>query len=463
MEDAQLVRQARRGDQAAFETLTRRYQGMVYGYAYHQLGRFADAQDVTQEVFLAAYQTLDGLRQPDRFAGWLRGIAVNHCRRHRRAQVVWTADSADLALWKDRRPDPEEALEEKEQGRRLERLLGALTEKNRLVVTLFYLEEMSYEEIGRFLGVPVSTVKGRLHKARKRLEKEVMEMVKESFARHRLDETFAGQVMKQVRIVETGLGERRGTIWFAAEDRRSFVLAMPAGQAKPIIDGHMRNYDPRQGKGIGLSTDAEDWEKVEESQPDVYDLVREVLQQGQLELAGTILDCPAGETLKAAAVVEREGSSRSIPLRVSDALILAQRLGKPVHAMCRVFAAGALSSGETEPLFQGDVRRQIEMAGRVRNFRQEVIGQALDEGVEQLRLVPKGEEVEVVFVQQGEERTVTTLDRAVYEWVCQDSVFRRCDEEGHLHASRDHRRFALTASGDQERGWVVEIEEKEAE
>jgi RNA polymerase sigma-70 factor, ECF subfamily len=465
MEDAQLVQQVRQGDQAAFKTLVRRYQGMVYGYAYHRLGRFADAQDVAQEVFLAAYQKLEGLRQPDRFAAWLRGIAVNYCRRHRRDrdQVVWTADNEELTLWKDLGPNPEEALEEKEQNGRLEHLLGVLTEKNRLVVTLFYLEEMSYEEIGRFLGLPVSTVKGRLYKARKKLEKEVIEMVKESLGKHRLDETFSEQVMKQVRIVETGLGEKRGIIWFATEDQKAFVHAMSAGRAEPVIDSHMRHCDPRQGKGIGLSTDAEGWEKVEESQPDVYDFVGEVLKKGQLELASAVLDCSVGERLEAEVVVEQEGSSQSIPLCVDDALILAQRLGIPVYATRRVFKAGALSSGEVEPLFREDVCHQVEMATQVRRFRQEVIGQALDEAVEQMRLAPKGEEVEILFVKQGEERTITTLDRAVYAGVCQDSIFRKRDGEGHLHASRNGRRFMLTAFGEEEQGWVVEIEEKEME
>ena len=103
------------------------------------------------------------------------------------------------------------------------------------------------------------------------------------------------------------------------------------------------------------------------------------------------------------------------------------------------------------------------MATQVRQFRQEVIGQALDEAIEKMRLVPKGEEVEVVFVKQGEERTITTLDRAVYAGICKDSVFQKRDGEGHLHASRNGRRFLLTASGEEERGWVVEIEEKGTE
>ena len=122
VEDAQLVQHVREGNPAAFETLVRRHQEAVYSYVYHRLGSCADAQDVTQEVFLAAYQTLDRLEQPDRFAAWLRGIAVNHCRRHwqRGSPLVWAAVDGETALWKDQRPSPQEALERQEQDQCLE-------------------------------------------------------------------------------------------------------------------------------------------------------------------------------------------------------------------------------------------------------------------------------------------------------------------------------------------------------
>jgi len=239
------------------------------------------------------------------------------------------------------------------------------------------------------------------------------------------------------------------------------VLTLPAGQARPIMDNHSRMYDPQQGKGMALSTDPEQLEVPPENLPDIYDFVRAVLEEGQMRLLHAVLDCPAREALKAEATVEREGASRSFSLQVGDALILAQRMKTPVYATRRVLEAGALSSGEVEPLFHEDVRRQVETAGRVRQFRQEVIGQALDEEVEQVRLVPKDENVEVSFVKEGKEWVVIQLDMDSYEGICRDAILRHGGEEGPLHANRDGRAFVLTASGGEEAGWVIEIQEKE--
>ena len=75
MDDAQLVKMAVEGDARAFEALVGKYQGIVYGYAYHNTGSFADAQDLAQDVLLQAYRKLEDLKDPSRFAGWLRGYA----------------------------------------------------------------------------------------------------------------------------------------------------------------------------------------------------------------------------------------------------------------------------------------------------------------------------------------------------------------------------------------------------
>src|SRR5947209_19377917 len=85
--DADLVARTLAGDIAAFEALVRRYRGLAFGLAYHQLGRFEDAEDAAQEAMVEAYLKLRHLREPGRFAGWLRrivaGKAAEVARRRR--------------------------------------------------------------------------------------------------------------------------------------------------------------------------------------------------------------------------------------------------------------------------------------------------------------------------------------------------------------------------------------------
>src|SRR5437016_950642 len=99
--DADLVTRTRAGDITAFEALVRRYRGLVFGLAYHQLGRFEDAEDAAQEAMVEAYVKLGHLREPERFAGWLRrivaGKAAEVARRRREEPLAPEAVEAAQA------------------------------------------------------------------------------------------------------------------------------------------------------------------------------------------------------------------------------------------------------------------------------------------------------------------------------------------------------------------------------
>ena len=202
--DAKLVKEVLEGDVASFSHLVRKYQGVVYGLAYHLTKNLADAEDLAQEIFLRAYLSLPQLRDASRFAGWLRRITCNVCntwiRSQRMAHVSLDAsgeDSVDIISARDK-SDPALEVERKELCDAVLKAINSLSEKNRLAVTLFYMDGLSYRQISEFLEVPVTTIESRLHKARRQLKEEMIQMVKQDFGEKKLGPEFATKIVEGV-------------------------------------------------------------------------------------------------------------------------------------------------------------------------------------------------------------------------------------------------------------------------
>jgi RNA polymerase sigma-70 factor (ECF subfamily) len=170
--DRQLVARARQGDREAFGELVDRYRDMVYGLGYHLTGDFEAARDLAQEAFVQAFVKLGQLREPAKFAGWLRTIATNlHRAQCRRRQVSTVALEAATGT-ADAPPPSETKVVVREA-------LARLRAPDRLALTLAYVGGYSQAEIAGFLGVRPETVKTRLARARQHLRTEVVAMVKD--------------------------------------------------------------------------------------------------------------------------------------------------------------------------------------------------------------------------------------------------------------------------------------------
>jgi RNA polymerase sigma factor (sigma-70 family) len=194
-DDGTLVQRARGGDRDAFTALVSRYRGMVYAAAFCFLGNAEDAQDAAQEAFVAAYGRLGQLREPDKFAPWLRRLASNGCtdslRRRGARGLSLDGDAACRVL---ATPDGAEGV--------LTRLavqaaLGCLTEQMRLTVTLCYLGGYTHAEVARFLEVPVNTVRSRLQHAKRKLREEMRDMVHEGLNEGRPDAVWTRRVVDE--------------------------------------------------------------------------------------------------------------------------------------------------------------------------------------------------------------------------------------------------------------------------
>lgn len=175
--DLELVRLAQAGDTAAFGELFDRNHRAVFRAAYAALGSEAEADDVTQEAFVAAYRRLSTFRGDASFKTWLLAIAWRKALDRRKSLTRWFRMTVTAAAAEDpidpieRVPSntrsPEERLATADLERRLRRLVRALPRKLRDALLLAGSGEHSYEEIAQMLGVPVGTVKWRISEARR--------------------------------------------------------------------------------------------------------------------------------------------------------------------------------------------------------------------------------------------------------------------------------------------------------
>jgi RNA polymerase sigma-70 factor (ECF subfamily) len=171
---AALVVRAQRGDREAFGLLAEQFQGTVYAVCLGRMGNPNEALELTQEVFLHALRRIGQLRQPERFAGWVRKIAVRLAINRATRQVpLPTVDSSVLEGAGGQRDDPLDALIARERARRLWEGLERLKQLDRETLVSFYIQGQSLIQIAERLDAPIGTIKRRLHVARKRLKAEL--------------------------------------------------------------------------------------------------------------------------------------------------------------------------------------------------------------------------------------------------------------------------------------------------
>ena len=212
--DTTLVGEARSGSRDAFCELVRRYQDHAYGLAVALVSDFDLAQDVVQEAFVCAYSHLAKLREPERFAGWLRGIVRNTARRALRDRAhdrLLVEKLCGSGVQPEPVRSPAESAEAMERRQLVQHALQRLPQRNREAVTLHYVDGLSYADIAGFLGVTRTTVKGRLQRGREQLREE-LSMVEDTFDDERLPQEFAEETARIIdRWAERGV-DLRGEI-----------------------------------------------------------------------------------------------------------------------------------------------------------------------------------------------------------------------------------------------------------
>ena len=202
--DAQLIQRVLSGDDTAFSVLVRKYQKSVHALVWRKIGDFHIAEDITQDTFLQAYQKLSTLKKPQRFASWLYVIAANYCKmwlrkKHLSTQSLEDTSSAQLekVTYSGYVIEENERTTAEAQREVVKKLLAKLQESDRTVITLYYLGGMNYEQISEFLGVSVSAIKSRLHRARQRLKKEEP-MIREALGNFQITPNLTENIMREI-------------------------------------------------------------------------------------------------------------------------------------------------------------------------------------------------------------------------------------------------------------------------
>ncbi len=173
-DDTLLVLTAMAGDLDAFDELVRRYRPAALAVAYKVSGSWDEAEDAAQEAFLIALKALPTLRDPKKFGAWLHAITRHQALRHVNHRQRWQLDELLLERWEALYE--EDAFARMERRQRYEELHAALQdlpEMYRLVVWLHYFEDMPLKRVAAFLGLPLTTVKWRMHEAKRMLRKRM--------------------------------------------------------------------------------------------------------------------------------------------------------------------------------------------------------------------------------------------------------------------------------------------------
>ena len=181
LDEKQLVQRIVAGETKAFREFIEKYKRLVAHIVFRMVPNLSDREDVCQDVFVKAYESVQGFQFQSKLSTWLARIAYNACVNY--------LDKKRVPLFNDKAPDdvtldsfysddrdPYDAAEGADAGRLLYQHVNALPVLYRTIVTLYHLEEMKYAEIAQILQLPEGTIKSYLFRARRMLKEKLIEI-----------------------------------------------------------------------------------------------------------------------------------------------------------------------------------------------------------------------------------------------------------------------------------------------
>ena len=186
MDDLKIIESCLLGNKQIFSRLIDNYKNMVYNLAYRMSNNPHEAEDISQEAFLRAYQSLAHFNPSYKFSTWLYQITLNIIRdKYKKKEIdyvsldtpIETDDSEFFPQPADLTNNPEQIITQKDDLRAIQQAIYSLPLKYREVIVLRHLQDLSYIEIANILKLPQGTVKVRLYRAREQLRKILVDSV----------------------------------------------------------------------------------------------------------------------------------------------------------------------------------------------------------------------------------------------------------------------------------------------
>jgi RNA polymerase sigma-70 factor (ECF subfamily) len=181
-EDLYYIESVKKGNIQAFSFLVEKYQRMIYTLALKLMKKPEDAEELAQDTFVKAYQKIDSYEGKSKFSTWLYTIAYNSCiseLRKRRIEFKSLDDRQVTAEDEQKMNDYYRETKKEDQEKYLNMALEKLPEDDQVLVTLYYYENQSMDEISSITGLTVSNIKVKIHRARKRMQLLLYEMLNE--------------------------------------------------------------------------------------------------------------------------------------------------------------------------------------------------------------------------------------------------------------------------------------------
>jgi RNA polymerase sigma-70 factor (ECF subfamily) len=311
-DDATLIASVLAGEREAFDILLSRYSSSVLRLCTALLGNTFEAQDIAQEASLQAFLGLARLQEPARFAAWFHAIAANLARsalRRRREYSlhILSEDTMRRAFWIDACPTLEEYQMLREIHETILLALGDLSDVNRQAVIGFYLQGYSYEELAELLGVPVSTVKGRLFQGRKLLKtllRPLADTLLQPISKQRKEQNMTTDDLVELQIDSVRtllLTQQHLVILRDPQTERGLPIRLTASEADALA--------------VALRARRE-----ASILPFPQDLSQRLLESFGAQLQRVVINALAGQTLYATLTIRRGTQTHEVDMRLSEAL-----------------------------------------------------------------------------------------------------------------------------------------------
>jgi RNA polymerase sigma factor (sigma-70 family) len=377
--DASLVERVLAGEKAAFGPLVERHYPGALQLARRLLGASADAADVVQEACLQAFLSLRALRDAAHFGSWLLGIVVNLCRMHLRSQrevCAWDNWSGGRHLpgltWADTQPSSEALYAVRELHDLVLSAITTLPLAQQEAVRLYYLEGLTLREVSLLVGVPLGTVKARLHRARTLLRQALehadisaQTLVQGVDKEDSMIEVIVHDVMVHVAKGDAVRPEKPLQLHADKKHGAMMIVLLKEWQGERILPIWV---GLSEGNALALHL-----AEIATPRPMAFDFMVKLLEVSALHVDKVAITKLLNSVFYATLWVRAGAHGHEVDARPSDAINLALRLRVPIFVDPAVFARASLSPesvrSEAEAQYQSIMHTGDDPEMELRAFR----------------------------------------------------------------------------------------------